>query len=95
MVPRPALTCLVESWSNWRTMQGGRTVLTNGVVQRVVHLVQGIIRTIQRKEGEDVGILHSIWPWFAQHAGFLLSRFEVGQDEKKACERLKGKSAKT
>ena len=37
---------------------------------------------------------HSIWPWFAEHAGFLLTRFEVGRDGKTAYERLKGKSAK-
>ena len=23
---------------------------------------------------------HSIWPWIAEHAGFLLTRFEVGRD---------------
>ena len=37
---------------------------------------------------------HTIWPWIAEHAGFLLTRFEVGRDGKTAYERLKGKSAK-
>ena len=36
---------------------------------------------------------HSIWPWIAEHAGFLLTRFEVGRDGKTAYERLKGTSA--
>ena len=37
---------------------------------------------------------HSMWPWIAEHAGFLLTRYEVGRDVKTAYERLKGKSAK-
>ena len=36
----------------------------------------------------------SISPRIAEHAGFLLSRFEVGEDGKAAYERLKVKSAK-
>ena len=38
--------------------------------------------------------MHSIRPWIAEHAGFLLTRFEVGRDGKTANERLKGKSSK-
>ena len=37
---------------------------------------------------------HSIWPWIAEHAGFLLTSFEVGRDGKTAREGLKGKSGK-
>ena len=36
---------------------------------------------------------HSVWPWFAEPAGFL-TRFEVGLDGETAYERLKGNSAK-
>ena len=41
-----------------------------------------------------IDLTHSVWPWIAERAGFLLTRFEVGRDGKTACERLKGKSAK-
>ena len=37
---------------------------------------------------------HPVWPWIAEHATFLLSRFEVGKDGKTAYERVKGKAAK-
>ena len=37
---------------------------------------------------------HPVWPWIAEHGGFLLTRFEVGRDRKTAYERLRGKSAK-
>ena len=37
---------------------------------------------------------HSVWPWIADRAGFLRTRFEVGRDGKTANERLKEKSAK-
>ena len=37
--------------------------------------------------------MHSIWPWIAEHAAFLLTRFEVGHDGKTPYERLKGKTA--
>ena len=37
---------------------------------------------------------HSILPWIAEHAGFLLTRFEVVRDGRTAYERLNGKSAK-
>ena len=39
------------------------------------------------------GTVCSICPWIAEHAGFLLSRFEVGQDGKSAHGRFEGKSA--
>ena len=45
--------------------------------------------------GVKIDATHSIWPWIAEHAGFLLTRFEVGRDGKTAYERLKGKSAKS
>ena len=41
-----------------------------------------------------IDVTHSVWPWIADRAGFLRTRFEVGRDGKTANERLKGKSAK-
>lgn len=33
-------------------------------------------------------------PWIVKYAAFLINRFEVGQDNKTAYERIKGKNAK-
>ena len=41
-----------------------------------------------------IDVTHSVWPWIADWAGFLRTRFEVGRDGKTANERLKVKSAK-
>ena len=35
---------------------------------------------------------HPVMAWIPQHAGFLLSRFQVSKDGKTAHERLKGKA---
>ena len=71
---------------------------SNGIVERAIQSVQGMIRTIRSdiegRWGVKIDATHSIWPWIAEHAGFLLMRFEVGRDGKTAYERLKGKSAK-
>ena len=53
-----------------------------------------LIRDIEGWWGVKIDATHSIWPWIAEHAGFFLTRFEVGRDGKTAYERLKGKSAK-
>ena len=58
---------------------------------------QGMIRTIRSSLGGRWGVkirMVSISPRIAEHAGFLLSMFEVGQDGKAAYELLKVKSAK-
>ena len=71
---------------------------SNGIVERAIQSVQGVIRTIRSDiEGRwrvKIDATHSIWPWIAEHAGFSLTRFEVGRDGTTAYERLKGKSAK-
>ena len=71
---------------------------SNGIIERAIQTVQGMIRTI-RSSIEDkwevkIKTSHPIWPWIAEHAAFLLSRFEVGRDGKTAYERVKGKAAK-
>ena len=75
-----------------------RSSKSDGIVERANQSVQGMIRTIRSDiEGRwvvKVDATHSIWLWIAEHAGFLLTRFEVGRDGKTAYERLKGKSAK-
>ena len=104
----PALTSLIASWSTMRAMTSGSRMIienspvgsskSNGIVERAIQSVQGMIRTIRSdiegRWGVKIDATHSIWPWIAEHAGFLLTRFEVGRDGKTAYERLKGKSAK-
>ena len=103
----PALTSLIASWSTMRAMTSGSRMIiekspvgsskSNGIVERAVQSVQGMIRTIRSdiegRWGVKIDVTHSIWPWIAEHAGFLSTRFEVGRDGKTAYERLKGKSA--
>ena len=71
---------------------------SNGIVERAIQSVQEMIRTIRSdiegRWGVKIDATHSIWPWIAEHAGLLLTMFEVGRDGKTAYERLKGKSAK-
>ena len=104
----PALTSLIALWSTMRAMTSGSRMIienspvgsskSNGIVERAIQSVQGMIRTIRSdiegRWGVKIDATHSIWPWIAEHAGFLLTRFEVGRDGKTAYERLKGKSAK-
>ena len=103
----PALTSLIASWSAMRAMTSGSRMIienspvgsskSNGIAERATQSVQGKIRTIRSdiegRWGLKIDATHSILPWIAEHAGFLLTRFEVGRDGKTACERLKGKSA--
>ena len=96
----PALTSLVASWSTMRAMTSGSRMIienspvgsskSNGIVERAIQSVQGMIRTmrsdIEGRWGVKIDATHSIWPWIAEHAGFLLTRFEVGRDGKTAYE---------
>ena len=67
-------------------------------VPRATTLLRGRSRRcrsdIEGRWGLKIDATHSIWPWIAEHAGFLLTRFEFGRDGKTAYDRLKGKSAK-
>ena len=70
---------------------------SNGIVQRAIESLQGIIRT-QFTRGKIVRCkLESctpVWPWIARHTGILLSSFEVGHDGTTAYERLEDTPAK-
>ena len=92
----PALTSLVASWSTMRAMTSESRMIienspvgsskSNGIVERAIQSVQGMIRMIRNDiEGRwrvKIDATHSIWPWIAEHAEFLLTRFEVGRDGK-------------
>ena len=86
-VGQRTLSDLVESWKEQSSGQ-----LEEQRNRSESHPVQGMISTLRRSPVEPVGVkleaVHSICPWIAQHAGFLLTRFEVGRDGK-----LRGKSA--
>ena len=53
----------------------------NGVAERAMQSVQGVIRTIRSSREESwrvtLGVVQRIWSRIAEHAEFL-SRFEVG-----------------
>ena len=90
----PALTSLIESWSTLRAMRSGWRMIienslvgsskSNGTVERAIQFVQGMIRTIRSAIEEHwevmIDVTHSAWPWIAEQAGFLLTRFEAGRD---------------
>ena len=57
-------------------------------------MISTIRNSLEEGCGEKIGIVRSTWPWLAEHGGFLLSKFEVGQGGWMAYERQKGKTAK-
>ena len=71
---------------------------SNGVIERAVQTVQGMVRTLrsalEEKWGVELPIEHPVWPWLVEYAAFLLTRGEVGKDGKTAYERSRGKEAK-
>ena len=74
----------VNGWLS-RTLHWAALRATQSV-DRAVQSMQGMIRTLRSSLEEEWGLeleeVHSIWPWIATHAGFLLTRFEVGRDGK-------------
>lgn len=104
----PALVSMVEAWGRLRAVKGGgkmvvehspvRSSQSNGVVERGIQAVQGMIRTmrsaLEEKWGVKLEVVRPVWSWMAEYAAFLLTRCEVGKDGKTAYERLKGKKAK-
>ena len=71
---------------------------SNGVVERGVQSVEGMIRTLrsalEARMEDTLVISDAIWPWLVEYASYLLNRGEVGHDGKAAYERLKGKPSK-
>ena len=73
---------------------------SNGIVERAIQSVQGMIRTICSDiEGRwrvKIDATHSIWPWIAEQASFLLMRFgwTRREDRVRWTEREVGKSAR-
>ena len=104
----PAILALVEDIVRFRASLGaGETVpenspayshQSNGIVERGVQSVEGMIRTlrsaIERRMGQKLKIGDAIWQWLVEYASYLLNRCEVGHDGKTAYDRSKGKTAK-
>ena len=104
----PALVALVEALGRERAAKGGggmavehspvHSSKSNGVVERSVRTVQGMIRTmrsaLEDKWGVRVEVGHAVWSWLVEYAGWLITRCQVGRDGKTAYERVKGKRAK-
>ena len=104
----PALVALVEALGRERAVSGsGRMAMehsptlcskSNGVIERAIRIVQGMVRTlrsaVEEKWGVSIGIDHAVWSWLIEYAGWLLSRCQVGKDGRTAYERIKGKRAK-
>ena len=71
---------------------------SNGVVERGIQSVEGIIRSIrsalEERISEKLDIEDAIWPWLIEYSGYLVNRMEVGKDGKTEYERNKGKRAK-
>ena len=59
---------------------------SNGVVERGIQSVEGIIRSIrsalEERISEKLEIGDSIWPWLIEYSGYLRKRMEVGKDGK-------------
>ena len=104
----PAILDLVENVTRFRAALGAEGTVpensptyshqANGVIERGVQTVEGIIRTLrsalEERMGRKLEIGDAIWPWLVECASYLSNRCEVGHDGKTAYERLKGKKAK-
>ena len=70
---------------------------SNGVVERGVQSVEGLIRTLlsacQERLGTRIMLEEKIVIFMAEYAAYLINRLEVGKDGKTAYERCRGKGA--
>jgi hypothetical protein len=104
----PALVAVVDQVGRLRAAKGGKGMAvehspvhsskSNGIIERAVQSVQGVIRTmrsaLEEKWGVKLDAEHMVWPWLVEYAAYLLTRAEVGADGKTAYERSRGKVAK-
>ena len=57
--------------------------MRNEVVERAIQSVQGMTRTVRGATEEQLEVKkHSVWPWIAEQAGLMATKFEVGRDGK-------------
>ena len=69
---------------------------SNGTVERAIRAIGNTVRTLATEQSCNVelGSACPALPWLAQHAGTILSRFEVGADGRTPYQRLNGKECK-
>ena len=71
---------------------------SNGVIERGVQTVQGVIRTLRSalegRWGVRLDPEHCVWTWLIEYASWIINRAEVGHDGKTPYERIKGKVAR-
>jgi hypothetical protein len=104
----PVMESIFKAVARERAAKGAmRTVIenspkgesqSNGVVERAVEAVEGMMRVMRSAIEERLKVKlsyeHAIWPWITEYSSYLMNRMEVGHDGKTAYERCKGKSAK-
>ena len=71
---------------------------SNGIAERAVQSVEGMIRSLRSALEERISgkldITDAIWPWIVEYASYLMNRLEVGHDGRTAYERSKGKAGR-
>ena len=72
---------------------------SNGFIERAIQTVEGQIRTMKSALGRRLDVKmpndRCIIPWLVEHAGNILTRFEVGKEGKTPIQRLKGRKLRT
>ena len=103
-----ALVAVADMVARMRAVKGGvkmamehapvHSSRNNGVVERAVQSVQGMVRTmrsaLEEKQGAKLEVDHAVWSWLVGYAGWMLTRGEVGHDGKTAYEQSRGKVTK-
>ena len=95
---------IVDVWDAVRIARTAQTVAensptgesqANGVAERAVQDVQGVLRTLkaalERRLGIRLKASDLVMPWMVEHCGTLINRCRVGVDGMTAYERIKGK----
>ena len=71
---------------------------SNGVIERGVQTIQGMVRTLRSAIEERWMVKldpeNALWTWLVEYSGWLVNRAEVGHDGRTPYERLKGKKAR-
>ena len=99
----PAMTALQERIWRLRIYPGEQTILenspvgesqANGVVEKAVQEVEGMIRTLKSALEERLKVKieagSPIMPWLVEYSAVLLNVYRVGKDQKTAMDRHKG-----
>ena len=71
---------------------------SNGVAERAVQSVEGMVRTfkfaLEKKLGVQISSTHPIMTWIVEHSAETLNRYHISLDGRTAYERVRGKAYK-